>query len=265
MGLKRRIVSRDNARSFQRVQQNFVGGTEFRNVNAAAPQGISDRAIGYREAGYTIACWSLGFRVKRAAITSQNKPSEFLTWLRAARFSHNSGLLRRSIVRYHDRIVCALAGLEAQRRAAPKAIGSSQAHSDQAIAANLLLRLHGEERERTCALTYLKARARNLVNRHWQMIQDLAKALLERPSMTGKEVGDVLRANLQAEANTMTHLESLRRQLQYSVEKYGESDPVTLGIKRQIDEIEQSKLSGQSRCAISGGLPKAKGLKRPKA
>ena len=105
-------------------------------------------------------------------------------------------------------LFCALAGLEAQRRAAPKAIGSSEAHSDEAIAANLLLRLHGEERERNCALKYLEARARNFVNRHWQMIQDLAKALLERQSMTGKEVGDVLRASLQAQMQE----DHLRRQ-----------------------------------------------------
>jgi hypothetical protein len=44
----------------------------------------------------------------------------------------------------------------------------------------------------------------------------------------------------------MTHLESLRRQLQYAVEKYGENAFVSLNLKRQIDEIEQSRLSGQA-------------------
>ena len=37
-----------------------------------ASQKISDQAMAYREAGYTVACWSLGFRVKRATITLQN-------------------------------------------------------------------------------------------------------------------------------------------------------------------------------------------------
>ena len=84
------------------------------------------------------------------------------------------------MIRYHERFVCALAGLEAQRHAAPKAIRSSEAHSDEAIAANLLLRLHGEERERNCALRYLQVRAQKLVNNQWPLIEDLVKALIER-------------------------------------------------------------------------------------
>jgi hypothetical protein len=164
-----------------------------------ASKEISNQAMAYREAGYIVACWSLGFRVKRATISLHGKPSEFLTWLRAARFSSNSGLSRRSIVRYHDRIVCALAGLQAQRHVTPKGIRSRDANGDEAIAAELLLRLHGEERERNCAFKYLEARARNLVNHHWRMVEDLAIALLERQSLTGKEVGDVLRVSLQAQ------------------------------------------------------------------
>ena len=30
--------------------------------------------MAYREAGYTVACWSLGFRIKRATITLHDKP-----------------------------------------------------------------------------------------------------------------------------------------------------------------------------------------------
>jgi hypothetical protein len=125
---------------------------------------IREQTAAYREAGHAIACWMLGFRAKRATIVSHDKPSAFLSWLRAPRFSRNSGLTRRSVLRYHDRIVCALAGLEAQRRIAPKSIGSCDALSDKAITVNLLLRLHGEERECNCAFRYLQARARDLVN-----------------------------------------------------------------------------------------------------
>jgi hypothetical protein len=67
-------------------------------------------------------------------------------------------------LRYHHRIVYALAGLEAQRRIASKSIGSCDALSGKAITANLVLRLHGEEKECNCAFRYLEARARNLVN-----------------------------------------------------------------------------------------------------
>jgi hypothetical protein len=153
--------------------------------------------MAYREAGYTVACWSLGFRVERATIVSHDKPSEFLTWLRAAQFSCNSGLSRRSIVRYHDRIVCALAGRQAQRRVAPQSVKSHDANGDEAIASELLLRLHGEESERNCAFKCLEARSRNLVNHYWREIQDLAKALLERRALNGQEVKKVLSGSRQ--------------------------------------------------------------------
>ena len=160
-----------------------------------ASQKISDQAMAYREAGYTVACWSLGFRVKRATITSHDKPSELLTWLRAARFSCNSGLSRRSILRYHDRIVCALAGLQAQRRVDPQSMRRRDANGDEAIAEDLLLRLHGEERERNCAFKYLEARARNLFSHHWRTVDELAEILLNYQSIAGKDVANILRAS----------------------------------------------------------------------
>ena len=160
-----------------------------------APQKMSDQAMAYREAGYTVACWSLGFRVRRATITLHGKPSEFLSWLRAARFSRYSGLSRRSMMRYHDRIVCALAGLQAQRRFARQSVRSDDAYGDEAMASELLLRLHGEERERICAFRYLQARARNLVSNQWPLIEDLAKGLLKSQSLTGKEIAGILQAS----------------------------------------------------------------------
>ena len=156
---------------------------------------MSDQAVAYREAGYTVACRSLGFRVRRGTIPLNGKPSEFLSWLRRARFSRYSGLSRRSMMRFHDRIVCALAGLQAQRRVARQSVRSSDANGDETIASELLLRLHGEERERICAFRYLQARARNLVSNQWTLIEDLAKGLLKYQSLTGKEIAGILQAN----------------------------------------------------------------------
>jgi hypothetical protein len=44
----------------------------------------------------------------------------------------------------------------------------------------------------------------------------------------------------------MTNKKYLEMELRLSVRKFGENDPVTLGIKRQLQEIEQRTLSGQS-------------------
>ena len=118
---------------------------------------------------------------------------------RPARFSRYSGLSRRSMMRYHDRIVCALAGLQAQRRVDRQSVRSSDGNGDEAIASELLLRLHGEERERICAFRYLQARARNLVSNQWPLIEDLAEGLLKYQSLTGKEIADILQASRYAE------------------------------------------------------------------
>ena len=50
-------------------------------------------------------------------------------------------------------------------------------------------------------IKYLRARTRNLVSnpRNWRQIEDLAKALLERRTLTGEEVNDVLLASMQAQ------------------------------------------------------------------
>ena len=59
----------------------------------------------------------------------------------------------------------------------------------------MLLRLHGEERERNCAFKYLEARARNLVSHHWRTVEELAEVMLNYQSIAGKEVASILRAS----------------------------------------------------------------------
>jgi hypothetical protein len=79
--------------------------------------------------------------------------------------------------------------------------GRYQTTSDYSAAADFLLSLHGEEKERNCASKYLQARTRNLVSNpvNWRFIQDLGKALLERQTLTGKEVENVLQASERAQ------------------------------------------------------------------
>jgi hypothetical protein len=79
--------------------------------------------------------------------------------------------------------------------------GRYQTTSDYSAAADFLLSLHGEEKVRNCASKYLQARTRNLVSNpvNWRFIQDLAKALLERQTLTGKEVENVLQASERAQ------------------------------------------------------------------
>jgi hypothetical protein len=66
----------------------------------------------------------------------------------------------------------------------------------------------GKEGNATAHSNSWRRERENLVNHHWRMIEDLAKALLERQSLTGKEVGDVLGTSLQAQMQE----DRLRRQ-----------------------------------------------------
>ncbi|MFZ0711072.1 MAG: hypothetical protein WAM53_13620 [Terrimicrobiaceae bacterium] len=154
--------------------------------------GLPEQATAYDQAGRAVACWSLGFKIKQVTIAPKGEVSGFVTWLRALRFSCNSGLTRRSVGRYHDRIVCTLAGQQARRRFNPQGIRNKHPARDADLVTDLLLRLHGEERECNCALKYLEARARNLVDHHWRTIEDLAKALLKYQSLTGREIANAL-------------------------------------------------------------------------
>jgi hypothetical protein len=58
--------------------------------------------------------------------------------------------------------------------------------------------------------------------------------------------------------------EYLEIELRLSVQKFGEDDPVTLGIKRQLQEIEHRTLSGQSPeiLQFQAGFRKAKEPKK---
>jgi hypothetical protein len=158
-------------------------------------------AIAHHEAGHAVVSRKLRFKIKQVTIVPKGEAAGSVTWLKALGVSYNSGITGESIGRHHDRVVALLAGVEAQRRFKPQSIRRYQTTCDYSAAADFLLSLHGEEKERNCASKYLQARTRNLVSNpvNWRFIQDLAKALLERQTLTGKEVNDVIQASKDAQ------------------------------------------------------------------
>lgn len=61
----------------------------------------------------------------------------------------------------------------------------------------------------------------------------------------------------------MTNLESLKMQLQYAVEKHGENARSAQELRRQLGEIEQSRLAAQALYLqqFQAGFRKAKAAK----
>ena len=165
------------------------------------------KATAYHEAGHAVADWRHGFKLKRATIVPKGDSagsvsSTLRLHFRRLEYSNPSGA---TIGRYHERIVSLLAGRTAQRHFKPQSVRSWHASSDLHAATDLLCRLHGYGKEATRAFEYLEVRARNLVTqRHnWRMIQDLARTLMQRQTMTGPEIEATLRASMTSQ--TLPH------------------------------------------------------------
>jgi ATP-dependent Zn protease len=174
------------------------------------PTGRRDRTVGqlsataYHEAGHAFADWKFHFKIKQLTIvpgdgslgTATTKYFQFRQ-LEYGRLDDG-----KRIGRYHDRIVTLLAGEEAQRRFDPKSIRKHHGAGDNDSVKELLMRLHPDaEEECRYAFRYLLARTRNLVSdrRNWRQIEDPAKALLERRTLTGEKVNDVIQASRDAQ------------------------------------------------------------------
>jgi hypothetical protein len=79
--------------------------------------------------------------------------------------------------------------------ASPQSVKSRDANGDEVVASELLLRLHGEERERNCAFKYLEGESAESCKPSLAHDRGPGQALLERQSLTGKEIAHALRAS----------------------------------------------------------------------
>jgi hypothetical protein len=158
----------------------------------------------YHEAGHAVICCALGFDVEKVTIVPGDEGSRGhnlprrLPQFRRFEWGFLTGA---RLGRYHDYTVTLLAGTEAQRHYNPRSVRSYHHSSDYRRVEEILIRLHGEDKpERFAAFRYLKIRARNLVSRetNWVRIEGLAKALLERRTLSGDEVKEVFAATLDA-------------------------------------------------------------------
>ena len=83
----------------------------------------------------------------------------------------------------------------------PKEPPRYHAQSDYRWAIDLAARLNGDAQLVNLYMRWMEARIRHIVARHWYKIEALAKALLDRRELTGKEATAVIRDGAQAIAN----------------------------------------------------------------
>jgi len=185
----------------------------------------------YHEAGHAVAMFLHGFRIASVSIIPSEGSLGHVRGYKKSRrmldFIENCGAFpdRREsamIARWHDDVACTLAGMEAVRLFMPGAnfrsgtVGGDVvtlekplaglmsgtkvrfgAHGDDPEACDILMRLHGEKEARL-VYRWLALRARDLVKHNFARpgIEALAKALVEKRQMSGKEAREVI-----AEAN----------------------------------------------------------------
>ena len=163
-------------------------------------------ATAYHEAGHALAHHVLGWGNGEVTIVPDKERvgsariadgARLRRLLRQLEFGTINTLL---VAKCHDHILCLLAGKEAQKKFRPKSIRSYMARSDHNAAAELLVSLYQDQKERNAASRYLELRTRNLISGtvHWRMIQDLAVALLERQTLTGEAVNTIFQASERA-------------------------------------------------------------------
>ena len=137
--------------------------------------------VAYHEAGHAVVSRMLGFRVNSVTI----RPGSVL------------------IDRFGDaptekQILILLAGLFAQRRFSPHSAWRSrkQSHPNSGYDFNTVALLihdeHGSGRVADLYSSYAFAKAEQLVEGWWQHIEAVAKALLERGTLTGAEVNQAM-------------------------------------------------------------------------
>jgi hypothetical protein len=183
--------------------------------------------VAYHEAGHAVAKFLLGFRIKKISIIPDEENLGHVMGYKMSRTMHDfvetCGVFsdRREsamVARWHEDIVCKLAGMEAVRLFMPgskfrqgtyggqlvtikKPVAGLKrgtkvwfgARGDAPEAFDILCRLHGEE-EAQVVYRWLSLRARHLVEHNFACpgIQALAEALVEKREMSGKEATKVI-------------------------------------------------------------------------
>lgn len=95
----------------------------------------------------------------------------------------------------HDTIVVLFGGVEAERLLDPEIPAADLEDGgakDNGVIVDLLLELAADEDEQEALSEYLARRTRNFLRQYWPSVQAVALALLERKTLTGQEVADLI-------------------------------------------------------------------------
>ncbi len=158
-------------------------------------------ATAYHEAGHAYAAWNLGFKLHRVTIvptTDETGSTVHANPLHGIELDVDGS--DRARMRAEKAILIALAGPAAQQRYRPRSWRRNHGASDFDWATDLALHLCGDGETATAYLKYLDLVARKMVaGPRWPVIAAVADSLLERGTLSGREVRATIMGYFEAE------------------------------------------------------------------
>jgi ATP-dependent Zn protease len=151
-------------------------------------------ATAYHEAGHAVMMLHLGVRFRTVTIVPEEDSLGHVLKHKVRNFRPDIEMNARTLFSIDQQIMCSLAGPAAEARFAGR-YNRRGAKWDHDNAAKLVDYLAGEGAgEYALYLRLYKLRAKNMVNslHFWKQVQSVAQSLLNRQTMTGEEVRELL-------------------------------------------------------------------------
>lgn len=140
-------------------------------------------ATAHHEAGHAVAAIVRGIPVRHATIVAGEDNAGHVRLL---------ARIPKTMKAMHIHGMVALAGEAAQRRFNPRSVRRHQGGSDREAVLGFALRASGSERQAQCLVSLWQAQADDLVQLRWAAIQHVAVALLERKTIDGTAVHQLI-------------------------------------------------------------------------
>jgi ATP-dependent Zn protease len=148
----------------------------------------------YHEAGHAVAAFFEHLAIKSVTVVPDEGSFGKVKHYRTPSFRPDVNADARTNQRVLAHMLVDLAGPAAEREIGGRAFRHATSHQDYQNAADLATRLCGSDESVNALLRWVGVCARDLVRTRWPMIELLAKALLTRRTLNGRQVREVILA-----------------------------------------------------------------------
>jgi ATP-dependent Zn protease len=144
-----------------------------------------DALVAHHEVGHAVAAFAFHRQLKHVTIVPGDGSGGHIA-------IYSAGSSRTTPAIAHRNAVCALAGPAAQRQFSPHSFRHFHGSEDWCSAQDYAFSLGGETKTIIAQLNLWELRAKDLVNGRWAQIEKVARALIERRTLTYEEFCNLL-------------------------------------------------------------------------